>query len=141
MLTNQPSGAGNFSLNRRVRTHDGLVSKLHAAPAHSSQASHRLKKTQTKQTNKNKPNQKEITVALTRSPLLQTRHANSRWPVRNQGQVSKAHRTCFNKSSASRTYRRCLSSTADIFAYIPALCQPDSTKKQQKAVCDMPKRA
>lgn len=131
MRTNQPSGAGNFSLNQRVWTHDGLLSKPHAAPAHSSQTSQRPKR----------KTQKEIAIASTQSPLRQTRHANRRWPVRNQGQVSKAPRTCFNKSSASQSYRTSPSSTADISTHIPALCQPDSAIKQQNVVCDVPKQA
>lgn len=88
-----------------------------------------------------KKTQKEIAIASTQSPLRQRRHTNRRWPLRNQGQVSKAPRTCFNKSSASQSYRTSPSSTADISTHIPALCQTDSAIKQQKAVCGMPKQA
>jgi len=49
-----------------------------------------------------KENQKEIAGASTRALLRQTRHASHRWPVGNQGQVSKAPGTCFNKPSTSQ---------------------------------------
>lgn len=65
--------------------------------------------------------QKEMATASTQPPLCQARHANHRWPVRNQGQVSKAPRTCFNKSPTSEGYRTSPSSTTDMSAHIPAV--------------------
>lgn len=106
----------------------GLLAKSHAVLEHISQ---------TFQRSKRKPEGNCHCI----DSLHQTVHTDCSWPLRKQGQVSKAPWTCFNNFSTFHSYRTSQRNSADISTDVAALSQSDSAIKEQKVVSEVPKLA